>query len=85
MMGGISASAHGGSRLHHTRHRFFREAAGCRKALTALASAGFNTEKTFSAMVVQGIQKERNGSTLFSNPAGDVYLDDEMLERFESR
>jgi len=55
--------------LHHTRHRLFREAAGCRKGSYRAGFSWFQHGKDVSAMVVQRIQKERNGSTLFSNPA----------------
>jgi len=64
MMGGISASAHGGSRYTTHDIDFFVKQQDAEKALTALASAGFNTEKRFR-MVVQRIQKERNGRHYF--------------------
>lgn len=50
------------------------------KALNALAGAGFNTEKTFPQWLYKGFKKNVMVDIIFKS-SGDVYLDDEMLER----
>jgi predicted nucleotidyltransferase len=80
MMGGISASAHGGSRYTTHDIDFFVKHQDAEKALTALAAAGFNTEKTFPQWLYKGFKKNVMVDIIFKS-SGDVYLDDEMLER----
>ena len=80
MMGGISASAHGGTRYTTHDIDFFVKQHDADAALTALAGAGFDVEKTFPQWLYKGFKKNVMVDVIFKS-SGEVMLDDEMLER----
>jgi len=80
LMGGISASAHGGSRFTTHDIDIFVKPQDADRALAALRAAGFETEKTDPRWLYKAFKKNVMVDIIFKS-SGEVCLDDEMLER----
>ena len=80
LMGGISASAHGGSRFTTHDIDFFVKQVDAERTLEALEEAGFTTEKTDPKWLYKGFKSNVMVDVIFKS-SGEVTLDDEMLER----
>ncbi|HZS48249.1 MAG TPA: nucleotidyltransferase [Blastocatellia bacterium] len=80
MMGGISASANGGSRFTTHDIDIFVKPQDADRALNALRSTGFETEKTDPKWLYKGFKNNVMVDIIFKS-SGEVCLDDEMLER----
>lgn len=78
-MGGIASSCHGRERWTHDVDLFTRPQEA-RRALGALAAAGFETEETFPDWLFKGSRDGQFVDVIFRT-AGDITLDDEMLAR----
>ncbi|HZQ28917.1 MAG TPA: nucleotidyltransferase [Acidimicrobiales bacterium] len=79
LMGGIASACLGRPRWTHDIDLFVRPQ-DARKALAALAQAGFRTEETFADWLYKGFKHGQMVDVIFRS-TGDIYLDDEMLER----
>jgi predicted nucleotidyltransferase len=79
LMGGIASACLGRPRWTHDIDLFVRPQ-DARKALGALAQAGFDTEETFAEWLYKGFKDGQMVDVIFRS-TGDIYLDDEMLER----
>src|SRR5947207_12216751 len=79
MMGGISASAHGGSRFTTHDIDFFVKQQDAETALKALAKTGFTVEKTHPQWLYKGFKKNVMVDIIFKS-SGEVVLSDEMME-----
>jgi hypothetical protein len=78
-MGGIASACQGRPRFTHDIDVFVRPQEA-RKALDALAAAGFETEETYAEWLYKGFKYGQMVDLIFRS-SGDIYLDDEMLER----
>lgn len=78
-MGGIASACQGRPRFTHDIDLFVRPETA-RKALDALAAAGFETEETYAEWLYKGFKHGHMVDLIFRS-SGDIYLDDEMLER----
>jgi predicted nucleotidyltransferase len=83
LMGGIGSAAIGRPRWTHDIDLFVTPQAA-RPALAALEEAGFTTEETFPHWLFKGWERGVLVDVIFRS-AGDVYLDDEMLDRAVKR
>ena len=78
-MGGIASSCLGRERWTHDIDVFARPREA-RRALDALGRAGFDTEETFADWLFKATRDGQLVDVIFRT-AGDITLDDEMLER----
>ena len=78
-MGGIASACQGRPRFTHDIDVFVRPQ-DARRALDALAEAGFDTEETYAEWLYKGFKHGQMVDLIFRS-MGDIYLDDEMLER----
>jgi Uncharacterised nucleotidyltransferase len=78
-MGGIASACQGRPRFTHDIDVFVRPQ-DARRALEALAGAGFETEETYAEWLYKGFKHGQMVDLIFRS-TGDIYLDDEMLER----
>jgi hypothetical protein len=78
-MGGIASACQGRPRFTHDIDVFVRPQEA-RKALDALAEAGFEPEETYAEWLYKGFKHGQMVDLIFRS-AGDIYLDDEMLAR----
>ncbi len=78
-IGGLASSAYGRPRWTHDGDVMVKPE-DARRALEALRSAGFDTEETDPHWLYKGIKRKTLVDVLFRSK-GDVYLDDEMIER----
>jgi predicted nucleotidyltransferase len=79
LIGGLSASAFARPRITDDIDVFVRPDMA-RKVLQALAAAGFETEETDDRWLFKAFKRGVLVDVIFRS-SGDVYLDDEMLER----
>ena len=79
LIGGLSASAFARPRITDDIDVFVRPDMA-RKVLHALAAAGFETEETDDRWLFKAFKRGVLVDVIFRS-SGDVYLDDEMLER----
>ena len=79
LIGGLSASAFARPRITDDIDVFVRPDMA-RKVLQALAGAGFETEETDDRWLFKAFKRGVLVDVIFRS-SGDVYLDDEMLER----
>ena len=78
-MGGIASACQGRPRFTHDIDIFVKPQ-DARRALDALAAAGFETEETYAEWLYKGFKHGQMVDLIFRS-MGDIYLDDEMLER----
>lgn len=78
-MGGIASACLGRPRFTHDIDVFVRPQ-DARRAMDALAAAGFDTEETYAEWLYKGFKHGQMVDLIFRS-TGDIYLDDEMLER----
>ncbi len=78
-MGGIASACQGRPRFTHDIDVFVRPQ-DARRALEALEAKGFETEETYAEWLYKGFKHEQMVDIIFRS-SGDIYLDDEMLER----
>jgi hypothetical protein len=78
-MGGIASACQGRPRYTHDIDLFVRPQEA-RRALDALSDAGFDTEETYAEWLYKGFKHGQMVDIIFRS-TGDIYLDDEMLER----
>jgi predicted nucleotidyltransferase len=78
VMGGVSSATLGRPRSTHDIDLFVRPD-GADGALDALDAAGFDTERTDRHWLYKGFKRGAMVDVIFRS-AGDVYLDDEMLQ-----
>jgi hypothetical protein len=78
-MGGIASACQGRPRFTHDIDIFVRPQEA-RRGLDALAAAGFETEETYAEWLYKGFKYGQMVDVIFRS-SGDIYLDDEMLER----
>jgi predicted nucleotidyltransferase len=83
LMGGVGSAAIGRPRWTHDIDLFVTPQAS-RLALQALAEDGFKTEETFPHWLFKAFKDDVLVDVIFRS-AGDVYLDDEMIERASVR
>lgn len=79
LMGGISSATLGRPRYTHDIDLFVKPDAA-RPTLDALASAGFDVEETDPRWLYKAFKRDAMVDVIFRS-AGEIYLDDEMLER----
>jgi hypothetical protein len=79
LMGGIASHCLGRPRWTHDIDVFVRPQEA-RRALQALAGCGFETEETFAEWLYKGFKRGQMVDLIFRS-TGDIYLDDEMLDR----
>ena len=79
LMGGIASANLGRPRWTHDIDLFVRPI-DARDVLAALAEKGFETEETFPDWLFKGMRDGQLVDVIFRS-TGDVYLDDEMVER----
>jgi hypothetical protein len=78
-MGGIASACQGRPRFTHDIDLFVRPQ-DAHRALDALSDAGFETEETYAEWLYKGFKHGQMVDIIFRS-SGDIYLDDEMLER----
>jgi len=78
-MGGIASACQGRPRFTHDIDLFVRPQEA-RRALEVLAEQGFETEETYAEWLYKGFKYGQMVDLIFRS-TGDIYLDDEMLER----
>jgi predicted nucleotidyltransferase len=83
LMGGIGSATHGRPRWTHDVD-FFVRPDDAKRALAALAGAGFVTQETDPHWLFKGL-KDRVLVDIIFRSRGDVYLDEEMLSRAPER
>jgi|GEM_PF-839587 len=79
LMGGIASSCLGRERWTHDIDVFARPAEA-RRAMTALAAAGFDTEETYPEWLFKAFKAEQMVDLIFRS-GGDITVDDEMVRR----
>jgi len=79
LMGGIASTAMGRPRFTHDIDAFIRPTDGT-AALDALDRRGFATQQTYPDWLFKGLKDGVLVDLIFRSK-GDIYLDDEMLER----
>lgn len=79
LMGGIASASVGRPRWTHDVDLFVRPQ-DARRVLDVLERRGFDTEETFAEWLYKGQRDGQLVDVIFKS-TGDVYLDDEMLER----
>ena len=82
-MGGIASACQGRPRFTHDIDVFVRPN-DARRAVEALAAHGFETEQTYAEWLYKGFKHDQMVDIIFRS-TGDIYLDDEMLERATSQ
>lgn len=82
-MGGIASACQGRPRFTHDIDIFVKPQ-DARRALDALAANGFETEETYAEWLYKGFKHGQMVDLIFRS-MGDIYLDDEMLERAPSQ
>ena len=80
MIGGLASSILGRTRWTHDVDVFLRDQHDAKRAMDALASAGFRTERTDEHWLYKGIKRGVLVDLIFK-AKGDIYLDDEVLAR----
>jgi predicted nucleotidyltransferase len=83
LIGGLASAVHGRPRTSRDIDVLVRHADAMR-ALEALADAGFETEETNPQWIFKARKDDVQVDLIFWLK-GDIYLDDEMLERSEER
>jgi hypothetical protein len=83
LIGGIASASHGRPRWTHDIDVLVLPA-DARRALHALAGAGFRTQETDQSWLYKGLKEGVLVDVIF-RLRGDIYLDDEMLRRVERR
>lgn len=78
-MGGIASACLGRPRFTHDIDVFVKPQ-DARRAMEALAASGFETEETYAEWLYKGFKHDQMVDLIFRS-TGDIYLDDEMLER----
>jgi hypothetical protein len=78
-MGGIASACQGRPRYTHDIDLFVRPQ-DARPALDALAAHGFDTEETYAEWLYKAFKHAQMVDIIFRS-TGDIYLDDEMLQR----
>jgi predicted nucleotidyltransferase len=78
-IGGVASALHGRPRWTHDVD-FFVRPEDARPVLAALAAAGFTTQETDAFWLYKAIKQGVLVDVIFRS-TGDIYLDDEMLER----
>jgi predicted nucleotidyltransferase len=79
LMGGIASSCLGRERWTHDIDLFTRPAEA-KRALQALAEAGFGTEETYPDWLFKAYKNDQMVDVIFRS-AGDITVDDEMIRR----
>jgi predicted nucleotidyltransferase len=79
LMGGIASACQGRPRFTHDIDLFVKPQDAPRAA-DALAAHGFETEQTYAEWLYKGFKHGQMVDIIFRS-SGDIYLDDEMLER----
>src|SRR5688500_2935068 len=83
LMGGIASACLGRPRWTHDIDLFVKPT-DARRVLDALATAGFETEETFPDWLFKASKHGQLIDIIFRS-TGDIYVDDEMLERAQLR
>jgi predicted nucleotidyltransferase len=83
LMGGIASACMGRPRWTHDIDLFVKPP-DARRVLEALAAAGFETEETFPDWLFKASKHGQLIDIIFRS-TGDIYVDDEMLERARLR
>lgn len=83
LIGGLASAVHGRPRTSRDIDVLVRHA-DARRALAALGEAGFETEETNPQWIFKATKDDVQVDLIFWLK-GDIYLDDEMLERSEER
>jgi predicted nucleotidyltransferase len=82
LMGGIASACMGRPRFTHDIDLFVKPQ-DARRTLDALAAHGFETEETYAEWLYKGFKHGQMVDVIFRS-TGDIYLDDEMLDRAPS-
>jgi predicted nucleotidyltransferase len=83
LIGGLASAVHGRPRTSRDIDVLVRHA-DAKRALAALGEAGFETEETNPQWIFKATKDDVQVDLIFWLK-GDIYLDDEMLERSEER
>jgi predicted nucleotidyltransferase len=85
LIGGIASVVHGRPRWTRSREDidFFVRFEDSHDVLEALAAAGFETEETNDQWIYKAVKDDVQVDIIFRS-SGDMYLDDEMLQRIRS-
>jgi predicted nucleotidyltransferase len=80
VIGGVASSILGRSRWTHDIDLFLRDRNDAARGLDALGAAGFATQTTDDHWLYKGIKRDVLVDLIFKGK-GDIYLDEQMLER----
>jgi predicted nucleotidyltransferase len=80
IMGGVAVAVHGRNRWTHDLDIYLRDRLDASRALDVLAERGFAIQETNEHWLYKAIKRGVLVDLIFK-AKGDIYLDDEMLER----